>query len=128
MTKKPKLPPPTTDGLPPRRLLPGQDCCFVAGCSARHYARGLCRHHYRAAYYAANSERAKAQARQWYAEHGRTPGDQTGTGHPGGITDVRASDDGHGVARSRPAVPDGPSARRATPRRTETPPTGQEDQ
>jgi hypothetical protein len=81
------LPEPTTDGLPPRRLPLDSKVCFVADCSARHYARGLCRRHYRAAYYAANSERAKVQARRWYAEHRRTASDHTVSGRPGRITD-----------------------------------------
>lgn len=124
------VPEPTTDGLPPRRLPTEAGGCFVAGCSERHYARGLCRRHYRAAYYAANAERAKAHARRWHAEHPRRAGYPTVLGHPDRIPDADAA--AGGVARGRSGsmeagpVPSDRSARRATPRGRKTPTTGQE--
>ncbi len=69
MTKQPKLPPPTTDGLPPRLPTPVQRGCLAPGCTGKHQARGLCKACYRKAHYQANKERSLLLNRKWHADN-----------------------------------------------------------
>ena len=59
------LPPLNTEAVSPIPSVIHRTGCLVEGCDCPHKARGLCGLHYRKAYYAANADRAKAQARQW---------------------------------------------------------------
>ena len=61
---EPELPPlnPVDGPLPP---IEWRRVCSVEGCDEKHCARGLCARHYRAAYYAANKERALEVLRRW---------------------------------------------------------------
>lgn len=41
--------------------------CSEAGCTAKHYAKGLCNNHYNKALYHADVEKARAKGRKWGA-------------------------------------------------------------
>jgi hypothetical protein len=69
--KEPELPPIKTDGLPPRVLPEPRTGCSVPGCDEPHYARTCCKHHYRVAYYRANSARSIALNRKWRQAKGQ---------------------------------------------------------
>ena len=67
------IPEPSTVGLSPFKPMERHTGCLVQGCDAKHLARGLCRHHYRVAYYRLNATRSKAQTKLWRAQNRPQP-------------------------------------------------------
>jgi hypothetical protein len=86
-----ELPETTTNGLPPRLPIVRGMGCLAEDCDGKHYCRGLCRPHYRAAYYAANAERSKALTRRYRAQKKTEPGVSQ---HPVDVTDVEGASGG----------------------------------
>jgi hypothetical protein len=116
VTDVPKI---TTKGMPPR-VVPDVRVrgCTIGGCEAPHFARGLCRPHYRRAYYRANAARAIELNRQWRARKRMEP---EVSQHHVESTDVDVSSDGSPF-RSDGAVAPAPAGRRRANRgQSETP-------
>jgi hypothetical protein len=68
-----RLPEPTTAGLSPLKPMERRTGCLVEGCGGKHRALGLCKRHYRAAYYRANAARSLALNQRWRAQNRTQP-------------------------------------------------------
>ena len=68
-----RLPAPSTVGLSPLKPIERRTGCLVPGCDSKHQARGLCKRHYRAAYYRVNAARSLALNRRWRAQNRPQP-------------------------------------------------------
>lgn len=68
-----RIPEPSTVGLSPLKPMERRTGCLVEGCDEKHLARGLCKRHYRAAYYRVNAARSKAQTKLWRAQNRTQP-------------------------------------------------------
>ncbi len=113
------LPETSTEGLPPRLPTLRGVGCLEDGCDGKHYARGLCKHHYRTAYYAANAQRQSLLGKQWKARQRvghEGPGNRVnGTDAEPSADTVSLSPDGSG--RRAPVT-----RRERLPSKPETPP------
>jgi hypothetical protein len=110
-----ELPETSTVGLPPCLPSVRGDGCSEPDCDEKHFCRGLCRRHWRAAYYRANAARSLALNQRWRAQNRPQPEvsrdlvDCTDVSEAGGVARVASVAP---VARNGSSAPAG---RRATP-------------
>ena len=106
MTRLPEI---STVGMPPCLPVVRGTGCLEPGCAEKHYCRGLCRRHYRAAYYRANAARSKAQTKLWREQNRPQPSvsqnlvDGTDVSESGGVARVASVAPVSGDGSSTPA-------------------------